>query len=381
MVIHAKAKEMKARGISLIDLSAGEADFPTPVNVKIAAKNSIDRNLTKYTINAGLHQLRIAIAHKLKKENNLTFRPEEIIVSTGAKQGVFNAVLSLVDSGDEVLIPSPYWVSYPQIVKIAGGRPKFIKTPESNNFKLTPKLLGRAITKSTKVLILCNPNNPTGSVYTREELESLAEIINWKKMYVIIDEVYEKLVYDGFRFASLASIDESIKNRTVTVNGVSKAYAMTGWRIGYAAGPAVIINAMNKIQGHSTSNASTISQHAALEALTGSQEEVDKMRLEFEVRRNYFYKALNSINGIKCNKPQGAFFVMPNIKELISSATKKNKPKNSFDITMNLLDKYNLVTVHGSAFGAEGYLRITYTASMRKLMEAVKIIETAAGKL
>ncbi|MDH7605994.1 MAG: pyridoxal phosphate-dependent aminotransferase, partial [Melioribacter sp.] len=284
-----QAIEMKARGENLIDLSVGEPDFPTPQNIKEAAIKSIENNFTKYTINSGIFELRKAISEKLRKENKLEYNPEEIIVSSGAKHSIFNAIMSIVEDDDEVIIPSPYYVSYPHIVALSNGKSVFIHTDEQSDFKITPEQLKSAITNKTKLLILCNPSNPTGSIYSRVDLEKLVPILEESEFYILSDEIYEKLIYDDYEFVSIASLSEKIKQKTITINGHSKSYSMTGWRIGYAAGPPEVINAMNKIQSHCTSNASSISQKAALEALTGQQDFLEYSRKEFEKRRNLLY--------------------------------------------------------------------------------------------
>ena len=284
MKIAQQAIEMKARGENLIDLTVGEPDFPTPQNIKEAAIKSIENNFTKYTINSGIYELRKAISEKLRLENKLEYKPEEIIVSSGAKQSIFNAILAIVEDDDEVIIPAPYYVSYPHIVSLSNGKSVFIHTDEKTEFKITPEQLKNAITDKTKLLILCNPSNPTGSLYSRKDLEKLIPILEEGEFYILSDEIYEKLIYDNNEFVSLASLSEKIKRKTITINGFSKSYSMTGWRIGYAAGPQEIINAMNKIQSHSTSNTSSISQKAALEALTGQQNFIEYSQKEFEKR-------------------------------------------------------------------------------------------------
>ena len=381
MQIAAEAKKMKSEGIDVIDLSVGESDFPTPENIKAASKRAIDNNLTTYTLNAGTLELRQAIAEKLKRENNLTYSPDEIIVSNGAKHSLFNAIQSTVNFNDEVIIPAPYWVSYPEIVRIAQGKPVFINCNEENSFKLTPEALEKAVTPNTKVLILCNPSNPTGSTYTEDELRVLAGVIEKGSYYVIADEIYEKLVYDNFKFASFASMSESLKKRTILINGVSKAYAMTGWRIGYAAGPEDVIKGMNKIQSHSTSSASSISQYAAMEAIGGAQTAIEMMTIEYQKRRDYLYEELNSINGIKCRKPEGAFYLFPNFSKYFHKSTSVLRIENSFDLTMYLLYEAKVAVVPGSAFGAEGFIRISYSTSMDKLIEAARRIKEALFKL
>ncbi len=381
MKVAALAKEMLARGENVIDLSVGEPDFPTPLNIKEAAKNAIDENQTHYTLNQGTIELRNAISQKLKRENGLDYSSNDIIVSTGAKQSLYNAIQSLVHDDDEVIIPAPYYVSYPEMVTLAHGQSIIISTTEETGFNMTPEQLEQAITPSTKVLILSYPTNPTGACYSGKELEVIAEIVEKKKLFVICDDIYEHLIYDDNEFTCFASLNENVKSRTVVVNGFSKSYAMTGWRLGYAAGPENIIQAMNKIQSHCTSNASSISQAAALEALNGPQESVYIMKKEYERRRNFIFEQINSIKGITCFKPGGAFYLFPNINYYFGKSTSIFRIEHSFDLAMYLLHEAKVATVPGSAFGAEGYLRISYSTSMENLKEGVERIKAALAKL
>jgi aspartate aminotransferase len=381
MKIAQEAKEMLHKGIDVIDLSVGELDYPTPPNVKDAAIKAIDQNFTKYTINSGTIELREAIADKLRKEDYLNYSPSEIIVSNGAKQCVYNAIQSVINDGDEVIFSSPYWVSYPEMVSLAIGKSVIINTNERDNFKISREQLEEAISPRTKLLILCNPSNPTGALYNRNELEKIAEIIEKHNFYVIADEIYEKMIYDDNKFVSFASISEKVKSKTIVVNGLSKSYAMTGWRIGYAAGPQHIIKAMNKIQSHSTSNASSISQAAAVEALLGPQTFIEQMKNDYQKRRDFFFNEINSINGLQCFKPQGAFYLFPNITYFFNKSTNIFRIEHSFDLAMYLLYEAKVAAVPGSSFGSEGYLRMSYTASMEKLGEAAKRIKNALGKL
>ncbi|MBI1937612.1 MAG: pyridoxal phosphate-dependent aminotransferase [Ignavibacteriales bacterium] len=381
MKVAQEAKELQAKGENVIDLSVGEPDFPTPQNIKNAAIRAIENNFTKYTLNAGTIELRKAIAEKLKKENGLDYSPNEIIVSAGAKQSIYNAVQALIYNDDEAIIAAPYWVSYPEIVTLAHGKPVIVNASEENGFKLTAQQISEAVTPQTKLLILCNPCNPTGAAYSKKELEEIAEVVEEKKLFVISDEIYEKLVYDDFKFVSFASLSEKIKSRTIVVNGLSKAYSMTGWRIGYAAASQEIINALNKIQSHSTSNASSISQAAAVEALIGPQDSLEVMRKEFERRRNFLYDSITSIEGIKCHKPEGAFYLFPNVSEYFNKSTHVFKITNSFDLAMYLLYEEKIATVPGSAFGAEGYIRISYSTSMEQLEEGARRLKEAFKKM
>lgn len=381
MKIAQEAKEMLMKGIDVIDLSVGELDYPTPLNVKAAAISAIEQNFTKYTINSGTIELREAISIKLKKENNLEYSPSEIIVSNGAKQSVFNAIQSIVNEDDEVIFSAPYWVSYPEMVSLAHGTNVIIPTKEKDGFKIKPEKLKEAITSCTKLLILCNPSNPTGALYSKNELEKIAEVVEQENFYVIADEIYEKMVYDANEFVSFASLNERIKSKTIVVNGLSKSYAMTGWRLGYAAGPQHIIKSMNKIQSHSTSNASSISQAAAVEAILGSQSFIEEMKNDYQKRRDFFCAKINSINGISCIKPQGAFYLFPNISTFFNKSTNIFRIEHSFDLAMYLLYEAKVATVPGSSFGLEGYLRMSYTSSMEKLGEAADRIKLALSKL
>ena len=381
MKVSALAKKMKADGENVINLSVGEPDFPTPDNIKQAAKKAIDENQTRYTINSGTVELRKAITAKLKRDNDLDYKIKNIIVSNGAKHSVFNCILATVDKGEEVIIPAPYWVSYPDMVSIANGTSIIIDTKEENGFKITPDELERAITPKTKALILCNPSNPTGSAYSKVELEKVAEVCLKHNFYIISDEIYEKLTYGDYKFVSFPSLNEELKKRTLLVNGLSKAFSMTGWRIGYTAGPENVIQAINKIQSHSTSNASSISQAASMEALNGSQDAVEEMRKEFEKRRDYLYNQLTSIDGISCYKPEGAFYLFPNISVYFNKSQGETTIKDSFDLAMYILSDAKVATVPGSAFGAEGFLRLSYATSMTNLEEAVARLNQSLKKL
>lgn len=381
MKVAAEAKEMQMRGENVIDLTVGEPDFTTPQNIKDAAVRAINNNFTKYTNNVGIIELREAIADKFKNDNELSYSPNEIIVSAGAKQSLYNAIQALVCVDDEVIISSPYYVSYPEMVSLAHGKSVIIPTTEESGFKITSERLRNAITEKTKLLILCNPCNPTGTAYTKEELEKLVQVIDGTRIYILCDEIYEKIIYDDFQFFSVATLNEKVKSKTVTINGHSKAYSMTGWRLGYAAGPQEIINAMSKYQSHSTGNASSISQAAALEALTGQQESVELARKEFERRRNFLHEALTSIDGLTCYKPEGAFYLFPNVSAFFHKSADVLRIENSFDLSMYLLYKAKIATVPGSAFGSDGYIRISYSTSMDKLVEGAKRIKNALDQL
>jgi len=368
-----KARELKAAGKDVIGLGAGEPDFDTPENIKQAAIDAINRGDTKYTAVDGTPDLKKAIVNKFKRENNLEYSTNEITVGTGGKQVIYNALMATLNKGDEVIIPAPYWVSYPDMVLLAGGNPKIVKCNENDGFKLTPKNLKKAITKKTKWLILNSPSNPTGVSYSREEIESLSEVlIKNKNVHILSDDIYEHITYDNFNFFTIAQVSK-LKNRTLTMNGVSKSYAMTGWRIGYAAGPKEIIKAISKIQSQSTSNPSSVSQAAAVEALNGNQDFIQKRSEAFKERRDFVVNSLNNIKGLSCLKPNGAFYVFPSCKKLLG---KKTKLKTDSDFVEKLLEKANVAVVQGSAFGLDGYFRISYATSMEKLKVAMERIKS-----
>ena len=373
-----KARELKAAGKDVIGLGAGEPDFDTPQNIKAAAIEAINKGDTKYTAVDGTPELKKAIVNKFKRENNLEYSTNEITVGTGGKQVIYNALMATLTKGDEVIIPAPYWVSYPDMVLLAGGNPKIVKCNESDSFKLTPKNLKKVITKKTKWLILNSPSNPTGASYTREEIEALSEVlIKNKNVHILSDDNYEHITYDNFNFFTIAQVPK-LKNRTLTMNGVSKSYAMTGWRIGYAAGSKEIIKAISKIQSQSTSNPSSISQAAAVEALNGTQDFIKKRSNAFRERRDFVVNSLNNIKGISCLKPNGAFYVFPSCKKLLG---KKNKIKTDSEFVEKLLQKANVAVVQGSAFGLDGYFRISYDTSMEKLKIAMERIKTFCENL
>jgi aspartate/methionine/tyrosine aminotransferase len=379
--ISAKAKELRAQGIDVIDLSVGEPDFPTPDNIKEAAKHAIDDNITKYTVNQGIPELRKVISEKLKRDNNLEYSPDEIIVSSGAKNCLYNLWMAILNEGDEVIIPAPYWVSYPQQVLLAGGRPVIVTTREEDAFKLSASDLKSAISFSTRALVINNPSNPTGTAYTREELSEICTVAAEEKLLIVADEIYEKLVYDGFRFTSVASLGKTIKDSAVIINGVSKSYSMTGWRLGYAAGPKDIIAAMNKVQGHNTSNASSVSQMAALEALKGPQMDVSRMVSEFQRRRNFVLQKLRMIPNISCLEPKGAFYVLPNFSSYYDKEYEGMLIRNSYGLAYYLLKYANVALVPGNAFGNDECIRLSYATSMENIEKAMDRITDAVAKL
>ena len=381
MKIAARAITMRSEGVDLVDFTVGEPDFFTPQFIKDAGKEAIDKNITKYTINRGEVRLREAIVDKYKTSYNLKYDISNVIISNGAKHAIYNTIMALVDRDDEVIIPAPYWVSYPEMVKLANGTPVIIRTKEENEFKLTTQELRNSITDKTKLIIICNPSNPTGTVYSPNELCALSSEIEGKNIYVISDEIYEKLVFDENEYLSFAACKKSCMDNTIIVNGVSKAYAMTGWRIGYALGPKDIINAADTVQSHSTSNASSIAQYAAYKALTGPCEEIEMMRKEFERRRDYLMERMNKINNISCVQPKGAFYAFPNIKAYINCTWNNSIIKNDYDLALYLLNEAKVSLMPGSAFGLENYLRISYSTSLPKIEEGMDRIEKALGRL
>jgi len=378
MAVTSKAREMRAAGRDVIGLGAGEPDFDTPDNIKEAAIEAIKRGDTKYTAVDGTIDLKKAIQAKFSRENGLSYELDQITVGTGGKQVLYNAFMATVNKGDEVIIPAPYWVSYPDIILLAGGKPKIVKCDEKDNFKLTPKKLEKAISKKTKWIILNSPSNPTGSAYTKKEIEELSKILlKYKKIYILSDDIYEHITYDNFNFFTIAQI-KTLKDRTLTMNGVSKSYSMTGWRIGYAVGPKEIIKAIAKIQSQSTSNPTSISQAAAVEALNGTQDFIQERANSFRERRDFVVNSLNNMNGISCLKPEGAFYVFPSCKKLLG---KKTKLKTDKDFVEKLLEKSEVAVVQGSAFGLDGYFRISYATSMENLKRAMERIKSFCGSL
>ena len=375
-----KSSEMKAQGIDVINLSVGEPDFNTPDHIKTAAKEAIDENYSKYSPVPGYPDLRKAIVDKLHRENQLDYEVAEILVSNGAKQSVCNTLMALVDEGDEVIIPAPYWVSYPQMVKLAGGNPTIVKTGFAQEFKISPEQLEAAITPKTKVIILCSPSNPTGSVYSQSELEGLAHVIlKHENLYVIADEIYEHINYVG-KHESIAQFP-GMKERTIIVNGISKAYAMTGWRIGYIAAPEWIVKGCNKLQGQYTSGPCSISQRAAIAAYTQSQACVEEMRQAFQRRRDLIVKLAKDIHGLEVIEPKGAFYLFPKCNYFFGKSTDGYYIKNSTDLSMYLLEKAHVATVGGDAFGEPNCLRMSYATSDENIHEALRRIKNALEQL
>jgi aspartate aminotransferase len=381
LAIDALAKKMKAEGKDVISFGAGEPDFDTPQNVKDKAIEAIQKGFTKYTPVGGTEELKEAVCRKFQQDNNLTYTKKEILVSCGAKHSLYNIFQAILNPGDKVLIPSPYWVSYPEMVSLAGGKSVFIKTKEKNGFKITADELRKKAGSKVKALVINSPSNPTGMVYSKEELTEISKAALEKNILVISDEIYEKIVYDGTEHFSIAGISPDIKQNTVVVNGVSKSSSMTGWRIGYAAGPENIIKAMDNIQSHSTSNPTSISQKAAQEALNGPQEFVGTMVAAFKERRDYIVLRLNKIKGVSCLIPQGAFYAFPNIKKLFGKKFNDREISSSLDLTGFLIEEMNVAVVPGIAFGDDNYIRLSYATSMENIQKGIDRIEQGVNKL
>lgn len=380
LALTARAGAMKRNGIDVISLTAGEPDFATPDHIKQAAIAAIEHNFTKYTANKGITELREAISDKFKKENNLEFSPHDILVSSGAKHSIFNALQAICNPGDEVIITSPYWVSYPEMVKLVDAKPIIINTTDENGFKITPRELRKALSLKSKVLFFNTPSNPTGAIYTREEIEDLSAVIADVGLYVISDEIYEHIIYDDAHHFSIGSID-SLRDLTVTVNGVSKAFSMTGWRLGYMGAHQSIIQNAAKFQGQVTSNACSISQKAALCALTSPLDEIWKMRNEFQKRRDYMVGELNAIPGISCARPKGAFYVFPRVDEYFGTSAGSITIRNDVDLCEYLLTEGKVATVPGNAFGSSDYIRLSYASSMDDLRKGIERIGECLKKL
>jgi aspartate aminotransferase len=381
LAITAKTMSMRAQGVDVVSFGAGEPDFDTPDHIKKAAIQAIDGGFTKYTPVGGIDELKDAIIEKFRKDNELSYERSQILVSSGGKHAIYNLAQALFEPGDEVIIPAPFWVSYPSIVELAGATPVIIDTSEAEGFRIAPDRLREAITPRTKALILNSPSNPTGAAYASKELEDLAEIVLDKGIYVISDEIYEKIVFDGFRFTSIASLDPEIKDRTIIVHGVSKTYAMTGWRIGFTAGPAELIRAMASVQSQSTSNPTSIAQKAAVVALTGPQEPVKEMVSVFQERRNLIVSRLTAILGIPCLKPQGAFYVFPNFSSWFGRTYEAQTLSNSVELANYFLTTSHVALVPGLSFGAEGYERLSFATSTENIQKGLDRIEEALSRL
>jgi aspartate aminotransferase len=378
-----RARELKAQGADVVGLTSGEPDFDTPENIREAAYRAMKEGKTKYTDVGGTPALKDAIVDKFRRENSLEYSAEEVIVSTGAKQVVFNAFMSTIDPGDEVIISAPYWVSYPDIALLAEGRPVFVESLAANNFKMLPQDLEQKITDKTRWVVLNYPNNPSGAVYSRDELAGLAAVLmKHPRVMVLTDDIYEHIIYDGKEYATIAAVEPGLKDRTLTVNGVSKSYAMTGWRLGYAAGPAELIKSMVKLQSQSTSNASSISQAAAIEALTGPQDFIkDRLKIYAE-RRAYVTSRINKIPGLHCHMPEGAFYVFPLCQDLFGAKTQAGQVlENGDDFVRYLLESERLVVLQGAAYGMPSHFRISFAASMELLAEGCDRLERACLRL
>lgn len=379
--ISALAQEMRAAGIDVLDFSAGQPDFPTPPEIKEAGKRAIDENQTRYTANAGLLELRRAVADTFRREQGVAYAPEQVLVSSGAKASLYFACMALLDPGDEMLVPVPYWVSYPEQVRLAQARPVFVDCPESNRFKLLPEALERAVTPRTKALMLNYPSNPTGVGYSREELEPIAELCVRRRLWVVADEIYSKLLFDGRSFTSIAALGTEIRDRTITIDGVSKTYSMTGWRIGWAAGPQEIITAMAKIQSHSTSNAATPSQWAAVEALRSSGAEVARRAAAFQERRDETLRLLQQVPGLRCVVPEGTFYAFPNVSAFLAGEGGDPKMQSGADVAQYLLEEARVAVVPGGAFGAGRHIRISFAVSLDRVREGMGRIAAALARL
>jgi aspartate aminotransferase len=366
LAIAAKAKAMKAEGIDVCSLSTGEPDFDTPEHIKAAAKQALDSGKTKYGPAAGEPELRAAIARKLRNDNNLHYQPENIIVCNGGKHSLYNLMMALIEAGDEVIIPAPYWVSYPEMVKLASGKPVIVQTDASTGYKITPEQLRQAITPRTKLFVLNSPSNPTGMVYSQREIKALAEVIVDRDILVVSDEIYEKIIYDGAQHVSIGSLGQEIFDRTIISSGFAKGYSMTGWRIGYLAGPIELIKATSIVQGHSTSNVCTFAQYGAIAALESSQESVEKMRLAFADRREVIFELLDSIPKISCIKPDGAFYMFVNISKT---------GMNSLQFCDALLEQQKVAVIPGIAFGADDHIRLSYATDLGTIKKALERLD------
>ncbi|MBI4429164.1 MAG: pyridoxal phosphate-dependent aminotransferase [Ignavibacteriales bacterium] len=381
MMLFARAKKMKAEGIDVASLTAGEPDFPTPQVIKDAAIKAIEENFTKYTANQGIPELLKAVAEKFQRDNNLHFEPSQVLISCGAKHSLYNSLQAICNRGDEVVIPAPYWVSYPEMTKLVDAVPVIVKTSPANQFKITPTQLKKAISKKTKAMIFCTPSNPTGAVYSKDEILAIAEVVKTSGMYVISDEIYEKVVYDGLEHFSIGSID-AIRDQVITVNGVSKAYSMTGWRIGFLGARKDIVDAAEKVQSQVTSNANAIAQRAAYAALNGNLNgEVKAMVQEFDRRRQFLVSEFQKIKGLEFVYPRGAFYIFANVKNFIRKTANGLNIASAEDLCEYLLSKHLVATVPGSGFGAKDWVRMSYACSMADLQKAVGRIHAAFEKL
>jgi aspartate aminotransferase len=381
LAIAAKAGKLRSEGIDVINFSAGEPDFDTPDHIKAAAVEALRKGMTKYTDVKGIEPLRAAIAHKYEQEHGLAYRKEDVLVSCGAKHSLYNVFQAVVNSGDEILIPAPYWVSYSDMALLAGGVPKMIQTNEASGFRITAEQLAAELTPRTKAFVLNSPCNPTGASYAADELLAIARVLEQHSCLVIADDIYEKIVYDDFQVRNIVTLNPALRERTVIINGVSKTYAMTGWRIGYAIGPADIISAAAKIQSQSTSNATSIAQAAALEAIQGPQDDVAPMVREFHKRRDVIVDRLNAIEGMRCLKPQGAFYVFPNVSALLGKTAKGKELVSPCDLADYLLEEAKVAVVPGEDFGSTEHIRFSYATALEDIEKGCKRIAAAVGKL
>ncbi len=372
--LDAKYKQMQKDGIPVVGFGAGEPDFNTPDNIKMAAVRAIENNITKYTPASGTIELKKAICQKFKNDHGLEYGIENIVVSNGGKHSLTNIFMAICEDGDEVIIPAPFWVSYPEMVKMAGGVPKFLETTEENDFKFSPDELEAFITDKTRALVLNTPSNPTGMVYDEDTLAEIAKIAVKHNIYVIMDEIYEKLVYEGAH-KNIATFGDDIKDLTITVNGMAKAYAMTGWRIGFTASNAAVAKAMSNIQSHATSNPNSIAQAASVEALLGDQSSIDVMRAEYIKRRDYMVERINSIDGISCRKPNGAFYIFMNVRELLKTEHYGKKFNSASELCDDILERALVALVPSEGFGIDGYVRLSYATSMENIIEGLDRIE------
>lgn len=381
LAITAKAKEMKENGIDVISFGAGEPDFNTPANIINAAIKAMEEGNTKYTNVNGILPLREAICKKFKEDNGLIYKPSQIVVSTGAKQSLANVFLAILNPGDEVIVPNPYWVSYPELIGLADGKAVFVESDETSSYKFTKENLEKVVTEKTKAIILNTPNNPTGTIYNKEELIEIAEFAKKHDLIIVSDEMYEKLIYDGEKHVSIASVSDDAYERTIVINGLSKSYAMTGWRLGYCGASEKIVKLMTNIQSHMTSNVCSITQYAAVEALNGPQDKVKEMIVEFERRRNYMAKTLEEMNNLSIIKPQGAFYIMINIDKCLGKEINGERINNSMDFSAKLLEHEKVAVIPGKAFGLDNYVRVSYATSMESIEKGLERINKFVNKL
>jgi aspartate aminotransferase len=382
LAVTSRAKELKAKGVDIVDFGAGEPDFDTPDFIKEAAIKALLAGKTKYTAEAGIVELRTAIAAKLEKENGLKYTPEQVIVNIGGKHSVYEAMQATLDPGDEVILPVPYWVTYPEAIKLAGAVPKIIQTNKKNSYKVTPAQLKKTITKKTSMLVLNSPSNPGGFTYTPEELKAIAKVLEGTQVMVLSDEIYERLIYGDTKFVSFAAVSEDAYDRTLTLNGLSKTYSMTGWRLGYVAGPLEVIRAMGRLQSHTTSNAVTFAQYAAVAALTdpAAGETIEKMRMEFERRAKYMAERLNNIKGVECNEPTGAFYCFPDVSSHYGRVISGMEISGSMDFAKALLEQANVALVPGLPFGCDENVRLSFACSIEQITKGLDRLEKWLGQ-